>query len=64
VCSSGCKKNYRHSGCCKEVLIDTEFGEDADDNIFSPFKWRKFNTNTSGEEEHKGGQGEDLKKKE
>jgi hypothetical protein len=57
------RKNYRNSGCCKAVLIDTLFGDDADDNIFSPVKWRKFNANTSEEEEHKGGQGEDLKKK-
>ena len=28
------KKSYRNQGCCKAVLIDTEFGDDADDNIF------------------------------
>jgi tRNA G10 N-methylase Trm11 len=51
------KKNYRNSGCCKAVLIDTKFGDDADDNIFSPSKWRQFNENASKQGE------EDLKKK-
>ena len=36
------KKHYRNSGCCQAVLIDTEFGDDADDDIFSPVKWRKL----------------------
>ena len=45
------KRKYHHdSGCCKAVLIDTKFGDDADDDIFSPVKWREVNA----------GQGEDT----
>ena len=58
------KRKYHHnSGCCKAVLINTEFGEDADDaddNIFSPVKWREVNAKASDDVKYKGGQGEDT----
>jgi hypothetical protein len=49
------KKNYHNQGCCKAVLIDTEFGDDADDNIFSPVKWRQFRQEGKEDSKKKGG---------